>query len=434
MNYPPIVILCGGKGKRLGLKNTPKPMVDLCGYPLLRWQIETFKVFGFRRFILITGHLSSVIENYFGDGKKFGVSIEYIIEAEPKGTVFALYSAKNLLQDKSFFLAYGDVLSNINPNSLLEFKSQNTEITNIACVHPNSHPEDSDLIQLGANNLIINSLKKGSFKSGYTENLVNAAFYFFESLPEYPYELEKKDIGMDLVQHLVEEKNIYGFKTTAILRDLGTPERLNKGAGLVKDKNFDEWANRKNSAWILDRDDTIIKDPWSTTLDKPSLINGSGEAIKKINQSNNLAICITNQPGVAKGFFNLNQVLDTNKFIQGELANYNAFIDEWYICPHHPERGFAGEIKELKKKCSCRKPGALLFKKAIKDSQLDVQKSFCVGDHVRDIIPGNMLGFTTIYLGKKESFLSQMNHLKLQAEQPDYYFDSLLDAVKVLLA
>mgnify|MGYP003328238254 CR=1 FL=1 len=75
MNYPPIVILCGGKGKRLGLKNTPKPMVDLCGYPLLRWQIETFKAFGFRRFIFITVHLSYDIENYFGDGKKIGVSI-----------------------------------------------------------------------------------------------------------------------------------------------------------------------------------------------------------------------------------------------------------------------------------------------------------------------------------------------------------------------
>ena len=71
-----------------------------------------------------------------------------------------MYLAKNLLKDKSFFLAYGDVLSNINPKSLLELKSQNTEITNLTCVHPNSHPEDSDLIELGDNNLITNSLKK----------------------------------------------------------------------------------------------------------------------------------------------------------------------------------------------------------------------------------------------------------------------------------
>lgn len=139
------VIMAGGKGTRLAsvTKDIPKPMVPIEGRPLLEYQIENLKENGVDSIILIVGHLGSVIRDHFGDGSRFGVSINYYAEETPLGTAGALAKIKDRLED-TFFLVFGDLFININFDRFLEFhRTSNALITLFA--HPNSHPYDSDI-------------------------------------------------------------------------------------------------------------------------------------------------------------------------------------------------------------------------------------------------------------------------------------------------
>lgn len=111
MTAPPVAILCGGLGTRLGAlaQGLPKPMIPIGGRPYLERVISSFAVCGLREFVLLTGHRAEVIEGHFGDGSAFGVRIEYSRESEPLGTGGALREARPLLGDR-FLMTYGDVL------------------------------------------------------------------------------------------------------------------------------------------------------------------------------------------------------------------------------------------------------------------------------------------------------------------------------------
>ena len=107
------VIMAGGKGTRLAAitkDEIPKPMVLINGKPLLLWQVEELKSHGIHDVIMVIGHLGSKIQEYFGDGSQFGVSITYIIEDTPLGTAGAFFYLKNYLAENPFLLVFGDVI------------------------------------------------------------------------------------------------------------------------------------------------------------------------------------------------------------------------------------------------------------------------------------------------------------------------------------
>lgn len=111
MTLPPVAILAGGLGTRLGelTRDLPKPMIEIGGKPFLAHVVESFAVRGFRDFVLLVGHQAQVIERWFGDGGHLGVNIRYSREAEPQGTGGAVRDAAPMLGSR-FILTYGDVL------------------------------------------------------------------------------------------------------------------------------------------------------------------------------------------------------------------------------------------------------------------------------------------------------------------------------------
>ena len=141
------VIMAGGKGTRLSSitnDEIPKAMVKVNGKSILERQIEWLKRYNIDNIIMIVGHLKDAIIDYFGDGSKFGVSIDYVIESEPLGTAGAFYYLKEKM-DETFVLVFGDLILDVNLNRFYEFhKRSNSKFTLIA--HPNSHPYDSDLV------------------------------------------------------------------------------------------------------------------------------------------------------------------------------------------------------------------------------------------------------------------------------------------------
>jgi D-glycero-D-manno-heptose 1,7-bisphosphate phosphatase len=137
-------------------------------------------------------------------------------------------------------------------------------------------------------------------------------------------------------------------------------------------------------AVFLDRDGTIIEDvSFVGTPEQVRLLPGTGAAIGKLNDARIPVIVVTNQSGIARGFFSLADYERVADRTQELLLDAGAHIDASYVCPHHPD--FTGP-------CDCRKPGPLLFERAAADHALDLENSWFVGDRLRDVSPARTFG------------------------------------------
>jgi D,D-heptose 1,7-bisphosphate phosphatase len=147
------------------------------------------------------------------------------------------------------------------------------------------------------------------------------------------------------------------------------------------------------AAIFLDRDGVLnVEKGDRMTADEVQLLPGTAAAIRKINRSGYLAICVTNQPGVAKGFLDERDVESCMAAIDTLLGAERAYLDDTFICPHYPERGFAGERLELKIDCNCRKPKPGLLLKAAERYNVDLTRSYFIGDRTVDIEAGIRAG------------------------------------------
>ena len=128
--YPnKVILMVGGLGTRLRplTEDTPKPLLKVGGKPILETIIENFKKYGFKNFVFCVNYKAHMIEEYFGNGKKFGVNIEYVYEKERMGTAGAL-SLLNKVPNEPFFVMNGDLLTNINFEDMLRFHLEHNAI------------------------------------------------------------------------------------------------------------------------------------------------------------------------------------------------------------------------------------------------------------------------------------------------------------------
>ena len=397
-----LVIIAGGKGTRLGLKDIPKPMVKIGDKPLLEHQIDLAKRYGIDEVFILSGHLANVIEEYFGDGSKFGVKIHHIVEPYPLGTAGSLKLLEGKLNDR-FLVFYGDVVMDFDIASFIEFDKQYDSI-GTTIIHPNDHPYDSDLLEINKNNKVIKVLPKPHQDGEYYQNLVNAAVYIFSpKIFEYIEEGAFQDFGKHILSKVVDAgETLIGYKTSEYIKDMGTADRFEAVkndflTGKVARLN----KQNKRPCIFLDRDGVINKDMDSKPLCKDfELLDGVAEAIKSINKSDYLSVVVTNQPMIAKGFVTFEEVESMHKKMETLLGEQHSYLNGIYYCPHHPEKGFDGEIKELKINCECRKPKAGMLLSATKDLNIDLENSWMIGDSQRDIDAGKNANCKTISIKK----------------------------------
>lgn len=384
------VIVAGGKGTRiLGItKNIiPKPMIKINDKPILEYQLGVFKANGITDIIIIVGHLGEQIEDYFKDGKSLGVSISYVREEFPLGTAGGLYFLKNKINE-DFILVYGDLIFDVDFQKMLDFHKKNSSYITLL-THPNTHPYDSDLIVCDKNNKIIAIDRKDNKRNYYYSNLANAGIFIVsnELLKSFDI-LQKLDFEKDIVfKCICENKNMMSYRSTEYVKDCGNIDRFNSIKGDI-DNNIPQIRNLKNKqkAIFLDRDGTINTFiPYLNNKNQFSLIDGVCDAIKRINQSEYLCIVVTNQPVIARGEATLEDVNEIHKKMETLLAESGCYVDDIYFCPHHPDKGFANEIKELKIDCSCRKPKIGMLLQAQEQYNIDLSKSIVVGDSDNDI-------------------------------------------------
>lgn len=429
------IIQAGGKGTRISSitgDTIPKPMLEISGYPILLYQINNLKKSGITDIILIIGHLGNIIKDYFKDGSQFGVNITYYNEnpEKPLGTSGALYYLKNELNEDFIFLL-ADVFIDIDFKKMIEFhETKKADITLLT--HPNSHPYDSDLVVADSDNKVITFDYKTNNRTSYDyNNLVNAGIMIFspKTLDRLD-EPKKYNYEKDIVVPLIEFGNVYSYKSTEYAKDMGTPERYERVQkdfknGLTSNRNL----SKPQKCIFLDRDGTINEYiPFLKEKEKFKLISGTAEAIKKINNSNYLCIIITNQPIIARGESTADNLNNIHKRMETLLGNEGAYIDDVYYCPHHPDKGFEGEVPELKVLCECRKPNIGMLLKAASDYNIDLCESILIGDTTLDIQCAKNAGIKSILV--KTGLSGSDGKYDVY---PDMIANDLLEAVNAVL-
>lgn len=396
------VIMAGGKGTRLSAvtkDEIPKPMAAVYGKPILQWQIEKLAENDIKKFVIVVGHLSEKIIDYFGDGSIFGVCISYYKEEVPLGTAGALVDVKKMLPDEDFLLVYGDVIFDINVDRMLSFHCEKESEATLL-VHPNSHPYDSDLVNVSEDEKIVSFDSKNNDRTYYYNNLVNAGFYILSksAFSEYT-ELKRIDLEKEVFRSLYTDKRaIYSYRSTEYIKDVGTVERIRSveedlKCGLVFLKNL----GKKQKCIFLDRDGTLNVHKGLIANEKEiELLEGSEEAVKKINQSGYLLFLVTNQPVVARGLCSIEDVELMHKKISTLLGQSGGYLDDIVFCPHHPDRGFPEENPQYKIQCTCRKPKIGMLEDLIEKYNIDISNSWMVGDTTIDIQTGTNAGVKTV--------------------------------------
>lgn len=405
-----VVIMAGGKGTRISsvASDIPKPMIKIENKPVLEHEIECLRDQGFTDLIITVSHLGHIIMDYFGDGSKispatgkpFGAKIKYYVEEVPLGNAGALYKLKDKLTE-DFLLLNADSIFDIDFNRLVSYHEEKGGWVTLF-THPNSHPYDSGLVITDENNSVIEWSAKEDVRPEYYRNRVNAGLHVLSpKVLETEITTSKIDLDRQLLKPLAGTGKMFAYDSPEYVKDMGTPDRYaavckDFAEGKVKAKNL----SNKQKAIFLDRDGTINK--YVGFLRKPEefeLISGVAEAIRKINASGYLAIVVTNQPVIARGEVNFEELETIHNKMETLLGAEGAYIDGLYLCPHHPHKGYEGERQEYKVECDCRKPKPGMLLKATEDFNIDLSGSWMVGDGENDVDAGRNAGCKTALIG-----------------------------------
>lgn len=396
-----VVLMAGGKGTRIAsiANDIPKPMIPICGKPVLQHEIECLRDQGFTDIVLTVSYMADAIINYFGDGSKFGVHIDYFVEEEPLGNAGALFRIKDKLSD-DFLLLNADSLFNIDFNRFVNYHKEKGGLVTLF-THPNSHPYDSGLIFCDDNKSVTKWLSKEENRPKWYENRVNAGLHVInKKVLDVIIDTPKIDLDRQLLKPLACSGKMFAYDSPEYVKDMGTPDRYfavckDCENGVIQSRNL----LNKQKAIFLDRDGTINKYVgFLRDINDLELIDGAADAIKRINSSGYLAIVITNQPVIARGEVSIEELDEIHNKLETLLGREGAYIDGLYYCPHHPHKGYEGERPEYKIECDCRKPKPGLLLKASKDFNIDLSESWMIGDDDNDVLAGQNAGCKTIKL------------------------------------
>ncbi len=411
------VIMAGGKGTRISsvASDIPKPMIKIEGKPVLEREIECLRDQGFTDLIITVSHLGSIIMDYFGDGSQIGVRIQYFNEETPLGNAGALFKLREQLTD-DFLLLNADAIFDVDFNRFVEAHKSHGGLVTLF-THPNSHPYDSGVLIASENGSVEQWLTKEDARPQWYRNRVNAGLHVINPAvldmtgiapetvgKESDGKVVKVDLDRQILKPLCGTGKMYCYDSPEYVKDMGTPDRYEAvcrdfAAGRVKAKNL----KRKQKAVFLDRDGTINKYVgFLRDIDDFELLPGVTEAVRLINASGYLAIVVTNQPVIARGEVTVEQLQEIHNKMETLLGDEGAYLDAIYYCPHHPHKGYEGEVPELKIDCDCRKPKPGMLLKAAEDFNIDLSQSWMIGDGENDVRAGKAAECKTALIGTED--------------------------------
>ncbi len=418
------VIMAGGRGTRISsiASDIPKPMIKIGDKPVLEREIICLRDQGFTDLIITVSHLGHIIMDYFGDGSKWGVQIKYFNEETPLGNAGALFKLKDDLTD-DFLLLNADAIFDIDFRRFVEFHIKKGAMVSLF-THPNNHPYDSGLIVADEDGTVKQWLTKEDIRPEYYKNRVNAGlhvvspqiFSFIDIDAEKVGTVDengkivKVDLDRQMLKPLSGTGKMFCYDSPEYVKDMGTPDRYR---AVCEDYRVGKVAGRnlknKQKAIFLDRDGVINKFVgFLTDIDDFELELGVSDAIKAINESEYLVIVVTNQPVIARGEVTFEELDSIHNKMETLLGKDGAYLDAIYFCPHHPHKGYEGEVPELKIECACRKPRPGMLLSAAEDFNIDLTKSWMIGDSESDILAGRAAGCQTIRIKESEKSIQTL--------------------------
>ena len=421
------VIMAGGRGTRISelFPDIPKPLIpiknrDGIERPVLEWEIRSLVAQGFTDIVLTVSHMADKIESYFGIGEQLGARISYFNETVPLGNAGALFKLRQELQEP-FLLLNADAVFDVDFNRMVRFHKQRGGLVTLF-THPNSHPYDSGLIIATTDGAVEGWLAKEDKRPEFYKNRVNAGLHVIDpkvldmTATLLPFDVgeigepdengkpRRVDLDRQILKPLCGQHLMFAYDSPEYVKDMGTPERYEQvcrdfRTGVVAAKNL----SYKQKAIFLDRDGTINRYVgFLRKIEDFELIDGVAEAIRRINESGYLAIAVTNQPIIARGEVTVEQLQLIHNKMETLLGQAGAYIDGLYYCPHHPDKGWPGEVEALKIDCDCRKPKPGMLIKVAEEFNIDLGASWMIGDGKNDVGAGKAAGCKTVLLGSED--------------------------------
>lgn len=295
------IIMAGGRGTRISelFPDIPKPLIQINGIPVPEREIVSLRDQGFTDFILTVSYLHEKIEEYFGDGEKLGVKIEYFVEETPLGNAGALLKLRNRIGDSPFLLLNADAVFDVDFNRMVDYHRAHGGLVTLF-THPNSHPYNSGLIIAGEDGKVEKWLAKEDERPLYYKNRVNAGLHVIspkalelsgvnkeEIGKEIEGKVKKVDLDRQILKPLCGTGTMFCYDSPEYVKDMGTPERFHQveedfKKGVVQAKNL----KNKQKTIFLDIDGTINKYVGFLRKEEEfELLPGVADAIKKINKS-----------------------------------------------------------------------------------------------------------------------------------------------------
>jgi histidinol-phosphate phosphatase family protein len=359
------VILAGGRGTRLRpiTDTRPKAMVEIHGKPFLEYLVEQLRDQGFRRILLLLGYLPQVIQDHFGDGRRWGVDISYSITAPDDETGWRVKHAEPLL-DSCFLLMYCDNYWPLQMDRMWpRFVAAN--VPAMITVYSNLDEYTRNSVRVDPD----------GFVADYDKSCTHA-------------DLQGVEISYAILRKSVIEEYLTGenvlFETTvypplAARRQLlaYVSDHRYYSVGSLRRLPLTETFLARQPAVILDRDGVLNQRPpraqyvrnWSEFRWLP----GVHESLRLFNQAGYRVIVVSNQAGIARGAMTEDDLETIHQRLRAEAVEAGGRVDAFYYCPHDWDAG-----------CPCRKPKPGMLFQAQRDFQLDLSRTTFVGDDERD--------------------------------------------------
>lgn len=429
-------IIAGGQGTRIRSisgDDIPKALVPLAGQPIIHYQLRLLARYGVRRLAIVAGYLADALRAGVEPlARQLGLETAFFVEPAPLGTAGGLPAAQDFLGGDDFFVLYGDLALEMDLGRLAAFHRRHEALITVVA-HPNDHPHNSDLLRLDDRQRIVEVLPRRRREPGHYRNMVPAAVYCLS-----PAALDhirpgvKEDFINDVLPRLAAAGRAMAYNTPEYLRDMGTVERYALAerdihSGLLARMNL----ATPRPAVFFDRDGVLVRDYDGAGVvftEQLELLPGAAEAVRMVNQAGWLALVVSNQPQVAKGYIDLAGLDAIHAKLETLLGQAGAKLDRIYFCPHHPDKGFPGEVPELKIECNCRKPQPGMIRQALADMTVDVARSCLIGDRRGDVGAARAMGL--------RAYGVRTGHACRDCQapaQPDHIFDGVLDAVRYAL-
>jgi histidinol-phosphate phosphatase family protein len=385
------VILAGGRGMRLKpLTDTkPKPMVEINGKPFLAYQIEQLRDQGFEKILLLLGYLPEVVQDYCGDGSRWGVKVEYSLSAVEDETGRRLKIADALI-DPCFLLLYCDNYWPMQFETMWpQFVTSGAPAMITVYTNRDGYTRNSVLVDPDGYVAIYDKTGASPGLQGVEISYAFVDKSVLQFLPESNMSVEDA-----LYSRLAAERQLAAYVTDHRYYSVGALHRL----------PLTESFFLRQPTVILDRDGVLNKKPprahYVRSWDEFEWLPGAKEALRVLNQAGYRVIVVSNQAGIGRGEMGEADLLKIHDAMRSEAEAAGGRIDQIYYCPHDWDGG-----------CECRKPKPGLLFQSQRELNLDLSRTPFIGDDDRDGEAARAAGCPFIQVSEKKSFFDCVQEL-----------------------